>query len=59
MGGATIAVLYEVVSGADIVELHGAIEHATTSWPGTPLIACRDTIAATRCRVGAVLTELL
>jgi diguanylate cyclase (GGDEF)-like protein len=36
-----IAVLYEVVSGADMVELHTAVEHATTSWPGTPLIACR------------------
>jgi diguanylate cyclase (GGDEF)-like protein len=36
-----IAVLYEVVPGADMVELHAAIEHATTSWPGTPLIACR------------------
>ena len=36
-----LAVLYEVVSGADMVELHGAIEQATTSWPGTPLIACR------------------
>ena len=33
--------LYEVVPGADMVELHAAIEHATTSWPGTPLIACR------------------
>lgn len=36
-----VAVLYEVVPGADMVELHAAIEHATTSWPGTPLIACR------------------
>lgn len=36
-----IAVLYEVVAGADMVELHAAIEHATNSWPGTPLIACR------------------
>jgi diguanylate cyclase (GGDEF)-like protein len=36
-----IAVLYEVVPGADMVELHGAIEQATTSWPNTPLIACR------------------
>ncbi len=36
-----VAVLYEVVTGADMVELHAAIEHATTSWPGTPLIACR------------------
>ena len=36
-----IAVLYEVVPGADMVELHAAIEHATNSWPGTPLIACR------------------
>lgn len=38
---APIAVLYEVVPGADMVELHGAIEQAATSWPGTPLIACR------------------
>ena len=36
-----IAVLYEVIPGADVVELHSAVEHATTSWPGTPLIACR------------------
>ena len=36
-----IAVLYEVVVGADMVELHTAVEHATTSWPDTPLIACR------------------
>jgi diguanylate cyclase (GGDEF)-like protein len=36
-----VAVLYEVVPGADMVELHAAIEQATTSWPGTPLIACR------------------
>lgn len=36
-----IAVLYEVVAGADLVELHSAVEHATTFWPGTPLIACR------------------
>ena len=26
-----IAVLYEVVAGADMVELHAAIKHATTS----------------------------
>ena len=36
-----LAVLYEVVPGADLVELHAAIEQANTSWPGTPLIACR------------------
>ena len=36
-----IAVLYEVVAGADLVELGGAIEQASGSWPGTPLIACR------------------
>jgi diguanylate cyclase (GGDEF)-like protein len=36
-----VAVLYEVVPGADMVELHAAIEHATTFWPGTPLVACR------------------
>ncbi|HEY0432196.1 MAG TPA: sensor domain-containing diguanylate cyclase [Pyrinomonadaceae bacterium] len=36
-----IAVLYEVVPGADMVELNGAIEQAKTSWPGTPIVACR------------------
>ncbi len=36
-----IAVLYEVVAGADIVELQAAIEHAKTFWTDTPLIACR------------------
>lgn len=36
-----IAVLYEVVPGADMVELQGAIEQAKNSWPGAPLIACR------------------
>jgi diguanylate cyclase (GGDEF)-like protein len=36
-----LAVLYEVVPGADIVELHTAVEHAKAFWPGAPLIACR------------------
>jgi diguanylate cyclase (GGDEF)-like protein len=35
------AILYEVIPGADMVELHGAVEHANKSWPGTPIIACR------------------
>jgi diguanylate cyclase (GGDEF)-like protein len=36
-----VAILYEVLPGADLVELHAAIEQATTSWPGTPIVACR------------------
>jgi diguanylate cyclase (GGDEF)-like protein len=36
-----LAVLYEVVPGADMVELHTAIDHARTFWPGAPLVACR------------------
>ena len=36
-----IAVLYEVVAGADMVELQSAIEHARTYWLDTPLVACR------------------
>jgi diguanylate cyclase (GGDEF)-like protein len=36
-----LAVLYEVVAGADMVELHAAIDHAKTFWPATPVIACR------------------
>lgn len=43
-----VAVLYEVVPGADMVELHAAIEQATTSWPGTPLIACRRQMSGFR-----------
>jgi len=34
-------VLYEVVDGADMVELEAAIEHSKTYWTDTPLIACR------------------
>jgi len=36
-----LAVLYEVVPGADMVELRVAIEHAKAFWPGSPLVACR------------------
>ena len=45
-GQLPLAVLYEVVSGADMVELHAAIEQATTSWPGTPLVACRRQLSS-------------
>jgi diguanylate cyclase (GGDEF)-like protein len=41
-----VAVLYEVIPGADIVELHSAVEQATGSWPGAPLIACRRQYSA-------------
>lgn len=40
-GPPPLAVLYEVVPGADMVELHTAIDHAKAFWPGAPLIACR------------------
>jgi diguanylate cyclase (GGDEF)-like protein len=40
-GPPPLAVLYEVVPGADMVELHTAIDHARAFWPGTPLVACR------------------
>ena len=36
-----LAVLYEVVPGADMFELHTAIDHARAFWPGAPLVACR------------------
>ncbi len=36
-----LAVLYEVVPGADMIELQAATEHARALWPGTPLVACR------------------
>jgi diguanylate cyclase (GGDEF)-like protein len=41
LGHPPLAVLYEVVPGADMVELHTAIEHAKAFWPGAPLVACR------------------
>ncbi|HEY8225754.1 MAG TPA: sensor domain-containing diguanylate cyclase [Pyrinomonadaceae bacterium] len=41
LGPPPVAVLYEVVPGADMVELHTAIDHAKAFWPGVPLIACR------------------
>lgn len=40
-GPPPLAVLYEVVPGADMVELHTATKHAKAFWPGAPLIACR------------------
>ena len=47
-GQLPVAVLYEVVPGADMVELQAAIEQATRSWPGTPLIACRRQMSGFR-----------
>src|SRR6476469_8391969 len=40
-GPPPLAVLYEVVPGADMVELHTAVNHAKAFWPGAPLVACR------------------
>ena len=40
-GPPPLAVLYEVVPGADMVELHTAIDHAKAFWPRAPLVACR------------------
>ena len=36
-----LAVLYEVVPGADMRELYSVIEHAVAVWPHAPLVACR------------------
>ncbi|HYJ47701.1 MAG TPA: diguanylate cyclase, partial [Pyrinomonadaceae bacterium] len=36
-----IAVLYEVIPGADMRELYSVIEHAHAVWPSTPIVACR------------------
>jgi diguanylate cyclase (GGDEF)-like protein len=41
-GEPPLAVLYEVVAGADVLEIHAAVEHAAIIWPGTPLVACRQ-----------------
>jgi diguanylate cyclase (GGDEF)-like protein len=40
-GPPPLAVLYEVVPGADMVEMQTATEHARAFWPGAPLVACR------------------
>lgn len=60
---APVAILYEVVTGADMVELHAAMEHAKTFWPGTPLVACRRQLsgfhgASPRSLDGATLKRL-
>ena len=36
-----LAVLYEVVPYADVVEIQTATDHAEARWPGVPLVACR------------------
>src|SRR5882724_11576689 len=36
-----LAVLYEVVPAAHLVELRAAVAHAKAFWPGAPLVACR------------------
>lgn len=36
-----MAVLCEVAAGASMVEIHAAVERATSAWPGVPLVACR------------------
>jgi diguanylate cyclase (GGDEF)-like protein len=40
-GDAPLAVLYEVIPGADTRELYSVVEHAVTVWPTAPLVACR------------------
>lgn len=39
-----LAVLYEVFPGADVTDLHVAIEHAAAMWPDVPPVACRHHI---------------
>jgi diguanylate cyclase (GGDEF)-like protein len=36
-----LAVLYEVVDGANVLLVHAVIEHALAAWPGAPLVALR------------------
>ncbi len=36
-----LAVLYEVIAGADMRELYSVVEHAVAVWPSAPLVACR------------------
>ena len=45
LGEPPLAVLYEVVPGADMVELQTATDHARAFWPGAPLIACRRQVS--------------
>jgi diguanylate cyclase (GGDEF)-like protein len=39
-----LAILYEVFPGADVTDLHVAIEHAAAMWPKVPTVACRHHI---------------
>jgi diguanylate cyclase (GGDEF)-like protein len=51
-----LAVLYEVVAGASVEELHAAARHAAGVWPGVPLVACRRSISD-RARRGLRMIE--
>ncbi|HEX8097663.1 MAG TPA: sensor domain-containing diguanylate cyclase [Pyrinomonadaceae bacterium] len=36
-----LAVVYEVEGGAEVIEVHAAVEFASSSWPDSPLVALR------------------
>ena len=41
-----LAVLFDVVAGSDMAELHAGVVRAASAWPGVPLVACqRDACA--------------
>src|SRR5918911_297333 len=52
-----VAVLYEVHTGVDTVELHGISEHAQSIWPGTPLVACRHKANGNKLVGGRILDD--
>lgn len=37
-----LAVLYEVIAGVDLLEIHAALEHALVMWKGVPVVASRN-----------------
>ena len=40
-----LAVLYGLADGADVLELHAAVERAASEWPQVPLVACRSCLS--------------
>jgi diguanylate cyclase (GGDEF)-like protein len=37
-----VAVLYEVIAGVDVLEIHAAVEHALAMWKNVPVVASRN-----------------
>src|SRR4051812_25219977 len=47
-GAGPEAVLFDVLAGSELAELHAWASCASAVWPGVPLVACRPATSGTR-----------